>query len=167
MQRKRLTRSGNDGQDTEDFVNALLTASRVLVGVSARSLADVEETVTPTQFRVLVVLAGNGDGTLGQLAASLGVNASTAQRQVDRLMHDGLVDRRENPQDRREVAITLTQHGSRLVDVVTSRRRVAIAQIVQDMQDTDRRALIAALEAFATAAGEPTARPDHALRLGW
>ena len=167
MQRNRPPAGTSSDQDTEDFVSALLTASRALVGVSARSLADVEETVTPTQFRMLVVLETNGAGTLGHLAASLGVNASTAQRQVDRLVGDGLVDRRENPQDRREVSIALTRHGSRLVDAVTTRRRAAIARIVQDMPDSDRQALIAALEAFTIAAGEPSAGPDHAHRLGW
>ena len=35
----------------DDFVTSLLTASRVLVGVSARSLAEVEDAVTLTQFR--------------------------------------------------------------------------------------------------------------------
>ena len=160
-----------DDRDTEEFVNALLTASRALVGVSARSLADVEEHVTLTQFRALVVLAAHGDGTLGQLAGRLGVNASTAQRQVDRLVRDGLVDRRENPQDRRQVAIALTQNGSRLVDAVTSRRRAAIARIVRDVPGADRHALIAALEAFASAADEPGtgsgSGSDEADRLGW
>lgn len=167
MQRNQPSPPEESDQDTEDFVSALLTASRALVGVSARSLADVEETVTPTQFRALIVLEAHGEGTLGRLAGRLGVNASTAQRQVDRLVRDGLVDRRENPQDRREVAIALTEHGSRLVDAVTSRRRAAIARIVRDVPDTDRRALIAALEAFAAAADEPAAGPDHAQRLGW
>ena len=40
----------------DDFVTALLTASRVLVGVSARSLVQAQGTVTVTQFRTLVVL---------------------------------------------------------------------------------------------------------------
>ena len=39
----------------DDVVTALLTASRVLVAVSAGSLADFEETVTLTQDRKSVV----------------------------------------------------------------------------------------------------------------
>ena len=42
--------------DADELVSALLTASRALVGVSARSLAHVEDAVTITQFRTLVVL---------------------------------------------------------------------------------------------------------------
>ena len=158
-------RSG--GAEEDEFVTALLTASRALVGVSARSLADVEETVTIAQFRVLVVLAAHGQTTLVQLASRLGVNASTAQRQVDRLVREGLVSRRENPSDRREVVIVITPAGAALVDAVTARRREAIARIVRDLPGADRPALIAALEAFAAAADEPAAGSDQAYRLGW
>jgi len=155
------------GSGGDEFVTALLTASRALVGVSARSLADVEETVTIAQFRVLVVLVTHGHSTLVQLAARLGVNASTAQRQVDRLVREGLVDRRENPDDRREVVIAVTGQGAALVDAVTARRREAISRIVQHLPDSDRSALIAALEAFAGAANEPVAGIEPAYRLGW
>src|SRR5665647_545120 len=49
---------GNDAITSggaDELVSALLTASRALVGVSARSLARVEDAVTITQFRTLVV----------------------------------------------------------------------------------------------------------------
>lgn len=42
------------------MVTALLTASRLLVAVSARSLAAVEESLTLPQFRMLVVLDSRG-----------------------------------------------------------------------------------------------------------
>lgn len=168
----RDNRGGSDaksvpGGDTDALVTALLTASRALVGVSARSLAEVEETVTLTQFRTLVVLAGHGKMTLVQLSRLLEVNSSTAQRQVDRLLGLGFVSRRENPRDRREVRVDLTADGSRIVASVTRRRRAAIAAIVAGMPERQRQTLVTALEAFALAAGEPLAEVDAAARLGW
>jgi len=154
-------------EDPDDLVTALLTASRVLVGVSARSLAGVEDTVTLTQFRTLVVLSAHGPTTLVQLAARLGVNASTAQRSVDRLVGAGLVDRGENPHDRRELVIELTPEGSRLVAEVSTRRRAAIGLIVAAMPADKRRHMIEALEAFSVAADEPSSDADAASRLGW
>lgn len=164
---QRVAPATDAGPGDDEFVTALLTASRALVGVSARSLSDVEETVTVAQFRVLVVLATHGHTTLVQLATRLGVNASTAQRQVDRLVREGLVDRQENPDDRREVVIAVTGQGAALVDAVTAHRREAIGRIVQHLPDSDRSALIAALEAFAAAANEPTVGVDPAHSLGW
>jgi DNA-binding MarR family transcriptional regulator len=155
------------GDSLDEIVTALLTASRVLVGVSARSLAGVEESVTLTQFRTLVVLQAHGATRLNRLAQRLGVNSSTALRSVDRMIASGLVDRRENDLDRREVVIELTRRGQHLVDDVTARRRQAIEEIVQAMPVAHRRQVIDALIAFAEAADEPVVVSDSATLLGW
>jgi DNA-binding MarR family transcriptional regulator len=151
----------------DEIVTAVLTASRALVGVSARSLAGVEDAVTLTQFRTLVVLHAHGAARLNQLADRLQVNSSTALRTVDRMIAGGLVDRRENRNDRREVVIELTARGRRLVDDVTDRRRRAIEEIVKRMSPARRGQMVAALLAFATAADEPLAPGDAATSLGW
>ncbi|EBM0725521.1 MarR family transcriptional regulator, partial [Salmonella enterica subsp. enterica serovar Senftenberg] len=144
-----------DERDVDDLVTALLTASRVLVGVSARSLAHLDESVTVTQFRVLVVLRGHGETRLNLLAERLGVSPSTALRTVDRLIAADLVTRRENDQDRREVIIDLTERGVQVVDEVTAQRRSAIQSIVEAMPHTEAKQLVNALTAFAAAAEEP------------
>lgn len=151
----------------DELVAAVLTASRVLVGVSARSLAQVEESVTLTQFRTLVVLDGHGPSRLNLLAERLDVTASTALRMVDRLIAAGLVDRRENANDRREVVIDLTTEGRKLVRKVARKRQAEIERIVLGMPVGRRRELVRALTAFAEAADEPTTHPDPATRLGW
>ncbi len=159
-----------DEEGLDELITGILTASRVLVGMSARSLADIEGAVTPTQFRTLVVLSAHGSTRLVELAARLGVGASTAQRSVDRLVASGLVDRRENDKDRREVVIDLTAAGRRLVKRVTARRRTAIEEIVRAMPRARRLELLEALgafSAFAEAADEPAAEVDDASRLGW
>jgi DNA-binding MarR family transcriptional regulator len=157
--------TSEDGAD--ELVSALLTASRALVGVSARSLARVEDAVTITQFRTLVVLEGHGDTRLNQLAERLAVTPSTALRMVDRLIAAHLVTRQENKADRREVLIGLTREGTRLVREVTERRRAEIATIVAAMPQDGRQEVVAALNAFAQAAGEATPSADTAARLGW
>jgi DNA-binding MarR family transcriptional regulator len=158
--------TSDDGAD--ELVTALLTASRALVGVSARSLAHVEDAaVTITQFRTLVVLEGHGDTRLNQLAVRLGVTPSTALRMVDRLIAAHLVTRQENKADRREVLIALTSQGARLVREVTARRRAEIASIVAAMPQEGRQGVVEALSAFARAAGEATPSLDTAARLGW
>lgn len=159
-----------DEEGLDELITGILTASRVLVGVSARSLSEVEGAVTPTQFRTLVVLSAHRSSRLVELAARLGVGASTAQRSVDRLVASGLVDRRENDKDRREVAIDLTPAGRRLVKRVTERRRSSIEDVVRAMPRARRLELLEALGAFAAfaeAADEPAADIDHASRFGW
>ncbi|KYH44457.1 MarR family winged helix-turn-helix transcriptional regulator [Branchiibius sp. NY16-3462-2] len=150
---------------SDELVTSLLTASRALVGVSAASLASVEQQVTLVQFRTLVVLSQQPHSTVGAVAARLGINPSSAQRQIDRLVSAGLASREENPADRREVVVALTATGQRIVEDVTRARRKALTAIVRGMPADQYESLITALDAFAIAAGEPSA--DDAAGLGW
>ncbi|MEV6409792.1 MarR family transcriptional regulator [Streptomyces bobili] len=153
---ERETPSG--AQDDVDAVTrAVLTASRVLVAVSARSLAEVEERVTLPQFRMLVVLSTRGATKLVALADLLQVAPSTAMRMVDRLIAAGLADRQHNPRNRRETLLQLTEEGRRTVEDVTARRRAEIAVIVERLGPKQRLALIEALTAFNEAGAEPLA----------
>ncbi len=160
--RRQTERSGQ----IDELVTAVLTASRVLVAVSASSLADIEETVTLTQFRTLVVLDTGGESNLNGLAEALSVNASTAMRMIDKLLAAGLVTRHENPANRREVVLDLSPSGAELVGSVTDRRRAEIARIVRKMPTSLRNELVEALVAFADAAGEPHASETAAI-FGW
>ncbi|GGU17974.1 MarR family winged helix-turn-helix transcriptional regulator [Streptomyces violascens] len=154
--------------DVDGVTRAVLTASRVLVAVSARSLAAVEDRVTLPQFRLLVVLSTHGTAKLVVLADLLGVNPSTAMRMMDRLIAAGLADRQVNPDNRRETLLRLTDEGRRLVEDVTARRRQEIAEVVERLAPGQRAALVDALTAFAEAGGEPAAPDEVSLYpLGW
>ena len=102
----------NSPRATRDsVVDAVLSASRVLVAVAARSLGDVAEEVTLTQFRTLVVLASRGPQSLATLAEAVDVTPSTATRMCDRLVRKGLIARRHERGDRRLIRLTLTRVG--------------------------------------------------------
>jgi DNA-binding MarR family transcriptional regulator len=139
--------------DSDAAADALLEASRALVGVAARSLADVD--VTLPQFRALVVLSRPAPVTVGDLAKALDVHPTTATRLCDRLVRKRLVRRHPGVgADRRETILSLSAPGRRLVDRVTARRRRDLAAIVERMDRRDRQAVVEALTAFARAAGE-------------
>jgi DNA-binding MarR family transcriptional regulator len=150
--------------DRDDLVDAVLGASRALVAVAARSLADLAEDVTLAQYRALVELAARGPQRPADLASALGVDPSTATRMCDRLVRKQLVQRRRISADRRGVRISLTPAGRALVEEVTRRRRVEIAQILRRMPRADRASALRALRVFADAAGEV---PEQDWSLGW
>lgn len=136
-------------------VDAVLRASRALVGIAAASMAGLDDVVTVPQFRALVMVYSRGPLNLAAVAAGLNVNPSNASRTCDRLIKAGLLDRRESALDRRHVALSLTPAGRRLVEKVTRQRRTAIQRILRTMSMAERDALTEALGAFADAAGEP------------
>jgi DNA-binding MarR family transcriptional regulator len=142
------------------ITDSLLTASRLLVGISARSIALVDESITIPQFRTLVILSNKGPINLATLAGLLGVKPSATGRMVDRLVSAGLIDRMPHPTSRRELLAALTPHGRKIVRQVTAHRRAEIARIVEQMPLQDRHGLVRALNAFTTAGGEPAAYLD-------
>ncbi|MFD2418289.1 MarR family winged helix-turn-helix transcriptional regulator [Amycolatopsis pigmentata] len=144
--------------DVDAMTDAVLTASRLLVAVSARSIGEVDESITIPQFRLLVVLDGRGPLKLTTLAEHLGVNPSTVTRMVDRLVTAGLVSREANPASRRELVVSLTGAGTDVVREVMRRRRAEVTRIVSRMAPTARRGLVRALNAFAEAGDEPVTR---------
>jgi DNA-binding MarR family transcriptional regulator len=148
----------------DELVDALLSASRAMVGLAARSLAGLDAEVTLPQYRALVVLASRGPQRIVDISTELQVNPSTGTRMCDRLVRKGLAHRYRTVGDRRAVRLTLTPAGRRLVDEVTNRRRTELTRIVADMPDHQRTPVIAALRAFATAAGEV---PEQEWWLGW
>ena len=152
------------GSALDDVTEAVLSASRVLVAVAARSLADVVDDVTLPQYRTLVLLCARGPLGMSELADHLGCAASTATRLCDRLVARRLVSRRHRATNRREVEVAATAAGGRLVRAVTDRRRAEISRIVEAMPARHRAAMVRALRAFASAAGEV---PDQAWATGW
>jgi DNA-binding MarR family transcriptional regulator len=148
-----------------DQVDALMRAARVLVGVTARSFAAVEDRVTLPQLRVLVMVSSRGPLNLASVADGLGVHPSNASRACDRLVSAGLLDRADDPADRRNLVLDLTDAGRRLVDGVDRHRRSAIEAVLGRMPADERAALVPALRAFADAADERM--EPNAWSLGW
>lgn len=69
-----------------DQGNAVMRATRVLVAVTAQSVAELDERVTLPQLRILVVVAIRGPQNLTAVARSLGVHFSNATRACDKLV---------------------------------------------------------------------------------
>ena len=135
------------------LVEAFLLASRALVGIAARSLADLDDVTLP-QFRALVVVSTRPGITVSDLAAALDIHGSTATRLCDRLVRKRLLRRVAGTSDRRSTRLFVAAAGARLVQRVSDRRRRDLATIVSELAPQMRQSALDALTAFAVAAGE-------------
>jgi DNA-binding MarR family transcriptional regulator len=104
--------------------NRTLSIQRVLdcSGALFRSLhpgqnhALLSVDLTMPQLKTLACVATEGGATSGYVARSLGVGLSTVTGIVDRLVEQGLVERGENPRDRRITLVVPTPRGKEMVD---------------------------------------------------
>lgn len=141
--------------ETEAVVDALMSTSRVLIGMTARSLTELNVEITLPQYRMLVVLAGQGPARTVDLAGELGVQSSTVTRTCDRLVRKGLLRRRQRPSgDRRVAWIVLTEAGKELVGRVMRHRRDELARLVASVEIPHPRAVALAITALVVASGE-------------
>lgn len=112
--------SESDYRDQADFRSALREFLR-FAEEQAR-----QEGVTPQQYVLLVVTRGHGaypNVTIGDIAQALQVRQSSASLLVDRSVRRGLLDRREDPEDRRRAIVRLTDEGQRILDTIMDANR--------------------------------------------
>ena len=148
----------------DELTEAIILASRAMVGVAVRSLAGASHEVTLPQYRTLVVLAYGGSCRLADLATTLGVSPSTATRMCDRLVRKGLITRVRDDLDRREVNLSATPAGREVVDEVIERRRGEVRDMLQSIPPDARGNLFSSLQLLAVAAGEV---PEMHWAPGW
>lgn len=155
------TEPAPEDADRDAATEALLATSRLLTALVSRTLAAVEQSVTVPQLRVLVMLAESGPRTLATIADQLGVNPSNASRACVKLAAADLLVRRVDPDDRRQVAMSLSPKGERLVGQLMAARRALIDELVGELAASDQRHLARGLAALLAAAEEGSG-PDGA-----
>jgi DNA-binding MarR family transcriptional regulator len=90
------------------------TLMQRLIGGHAPEFTEVG--VTMAQAKVLYVVVAAGELRLSELAARLGIGSSSASELVERLVELGFLHRRDDPTDRRQVAITATPDATALLE---------------------------------------------------
>ena len=146
-------------------VDVVLDACRLLVAISVRSLAAVSEQVDIVRLRILVVIGSHDIVRVSDIASATGISISKASRTCDRMAIDGLIVRTDDPHDRRNLRLSLTPAGRRILAKVAQTRRDAIRPALSAMQPTDRAELITVLREFTAAGGEPALHELWA--MGW
>jgi DNA-binding MarR family transcriptional regulator len=74
--------------------------------------------VTPAQCHLLLEAGETKEASIGELAASLELDASTLSRTVDGLVKAGLLSRKEDSANRRRQLVTLSAAGREKVDYI-------------------------------------------------
>ena len=107
-----------------------------------------ESGLTFTQMKILMTLAGARDEapSLKPIAEGLGLSAPSASRAVDGLVKRAFVTRTEDPSDRRQRLLTLTDDGQELADRIMAARLEGLGQFAASLTGEQRTQLERALE---------------------
>jgi DNA-binding MarR family transcriptional regulator len=102
---------------------------------------DMHDGLDRAEYLLLRTLAVSGPQDINTLACALGLDPSTAGRQVAALQAEGLVARAPAASDRRRSIVTPTEEGLRRMAAVRERRTERTAALLADWSEDDLRTL--------------------------
>lgn len=88
-----------------------------------------EPSLSVPQFRALAFLSRHPGSSLSEVAEHLGVTRATASTMVDRLVQRDLVQRAEDPEERRHIKLNLTAEGGDRLEQMRAITRQKIAAL--------------------------------------
>lgn len=130
--------------DQDRFARALLAVARGL-GRIARERARAGD-VTPQQAETLQLIAERGALSTSTLATLLGIDPSTASRNLSGLERAGLIARQKGSDDGRQTDVRLTPRGKRAAASVGSGAQSALASLLDRVPRGERARVLDALE---------------------
>src|SRR5437763_12049438 len=106
---------------------------------------------------VLAQIGSEGERTVGDLARELGLSLPAASKLTRDLEDHGLVERREDPGDRRRTVVALGTGTARRVRAWLNRRNRPLEQALATLDTKEREAFLKGLRALADALMEESA----------
>jgi len=133
--------------DQERFARAAQTVARGLGRIS-RERARAGD-VTPQQAETLQLIADRGAVSTSSLATLLGIDPSTASRNLAGLERAGYITRKKGADDARQTDVRLTPRGKRIADTCGNEATEAMLAVLDRLPRGDRARIVDALELLA------------------
>lgn len=136
---------------TDDKISdAVLTTLRQImraIDIHSRNLLR-ECGITGPQLSLMWVLAEESGLTQGNLASRLSLSSATVTGIVDRLERQGLVERSRNGSDRRQVSISISESGRKVLETAPPLLQESFLSKFGRLPEVERERILASLEAI-------------------
>ncbi|MEP7345731.1 MAG: MarR family transcriptional regulator [Gemmatimonadaceae bacterium] len=127
---------------------------RATRAVEARALGSIETTgLCASDFGVLEALLHRGPLPVNVLGKKLLLTSGSMTTSVDRLVTRGLVERKDDPGDRRVRVVALTAAGRRLIKAAFARHETHLDDVVAVLTRDERTTLVSLLRKLGKHAG--------------
>ncbi len=112
--------------------------------------------ITPQQADAIELIDARGMVSTGVFAQLLGIDPSTASRNLAGLQRAGLISRKHHSEDGRQTGIRLTPKGKRVAEALSTETLRAFSTLLEKVPRTERQPVVDALGVLAGAvtAGE-------------
>ncbi|HEX9029837.1 MAG TPA: MarR family transcriptional regulator [Anaerolineales bacterium] len=139
---------------TERLPNVLIEWTGVLMRSSSSDFNRImrDYNLSMPQIGTLMRLYHHRAGAVSDIGTALGFTNAAASQMVDRLVQLGLIDRREDPSDRRVKHVDLTEKGRQLIHQIMEIRCRWIEDLTNRLTPEQRESVATALTLLTEAA---------------
>lgn len=131
---------GSAAGPSQQLWAALRRASRSIEEYARRHVDGLG--ICPSDFGILAALLREGPLPVSALGRSVCLTSGSATTAIDRLEEKGLVQRRDDPADRRTRSVRLTSQGRALIRRADARHERALARVLHSLTATEQREAI-------------------------
>jgi DNA-binding MarR family transcriptional regulator len=110
--------------------------------------------VTPAQCHLILAVEEAGKTSVGEIAAALELDSSTLSRAVDGLVREGLLEREEDPANRRRLLVSLSAEGKKKAKSINAMCDRYYQGLLDALPAKDSKAIVAGLPVFVRALRE-------------
>jgi DNA-binding MarR family transcriptional regulator len=144
---------------SEALVQSLVSLIEEFMRRSMRDfiLYSKQNGLSMTQIATLLLIHRKGAISVSDIGNELQITSPAASQLLDRLVQQGLVDRSEDPDDRRLKQITLSNQGEAVLKAGFQARRNWLEDLVELMSQEEQKQVFAALDLM-LAKADPTSK---------
>lgn len=139
----------------EDRTKLALTAMRKILRtteLNSKSLMRATG-LTPSQLIFLQLLEQESEQTAGNVSARMGITQATTTALIQKLETLGMIRRRKGEHDRRQVWLSLTDRGHKVLSIAPDGVHARFQKQFSALEDWEQAMLVAALERVASMLG--------------
>ncbi|AEH46935.1 MarR family winged helix-turn-helix transcriptional regulator [Parageobacillus thermoglucosidasius] len=139
-------RYGNIDDLVERYLSVFFIVMRK---ATALVQCELDEDMTNDQYYLLRDIKKKGKCTSTELASVFGVSKSAITAMTNRLVEKGLLQRTRDPNDRRVVYLTLTEHGDEWIAKAEDKVHKLVESLIAKFSEEEIEAFIQTYEKFA------------------
>jgi DNA-binding MarR family transcriptional regulator len=114
------------------------------------------------QFGILMQIHFHGNCGISDISNRFEITSAAASQLVDKLVQSGLIQRAEDPHDRRAKLLNITEKGKELIQQGTQRRYLWLEDLARKLSPEEREQVNEALQIMTRAAQELETETVHA-----
>ncbi len=137
-----------DNREKKDWSSSITRVAKAYNEISKciNPVQLIKVDLTTSQIKVLMSFSDKDSFTMTELSKAHFVSVSTMTSMVDRLIHNGFLQRKKEDKDRRVVRIFLTAEGKKTVKDLLRVRRQELKKFFLELDDRERGLFVKSIE---------------------